>query len=223
MALKSIVGIVCTCLSVVSINTSAATYSITFYEKIALGWNLFDTDNYIVSGTGSFEINDADATPNNLVLFSEFLSFDANITARTGSAQFTLGTDDIFPLSEQGLLFDASGLPHRFDNPTTIEGNTAQMRSDEISGGLVSGLVLYDDDSFDLVILNDGSIVSRTTAISNGDAFTRLGGVWKFSPETTTHNLIANSFYLIQAVPIPAAIWLFGSGLIGLIGVARRK
>ena len=27
----------------------------------------------------------------------------------------------------------------------------------------------------------------------------------------------------IGAVPIPAATWLFGSGLIGLIGVARRK
>ena len=26
-----------------------------------------------------------------------------------------------------------------------------------------------------------------------------------------------------SAVPIPAAVWLFGSGLIGLIGVARRK
>ena len=26
-----------------------------------------------------------------------------------------------------------------------------------------------------------------------------------------------------QAVPIPSAMWLFGSGLIGLIGVARRK
>ena len=25
------------------------------------------------------------------------------------------------------------------------------------------------------------------------------------------------------AVPIPAAVWLFGSGLIGLIGLARRK
>ncbi|NOR25951.1 MAG: VPLPA-CTERM sorting domain-containing protein, partial [Desulforhopalus sp.] len=23
--------------------------------------------------------------------------------------------------------------------------------------------------------------------------------------------------------PVPAAVWLFGSGLIGLIGVARRK
>lgn len=27
----------------------------------------------------------------------------------------------------------------------------------------------------------------------------------------------------VSAVPIPAALWLFGSGLIGLIGVARRK
>ena len=27
----------------------------------------------------------------------------------------------------------------------------------------------------------------------------------------------------ISAVPLPAAVWLFGSGLLGLIGVARRK
>ena len=26
-----------------------------------------------------------------------------------------------------------------------------------------------------------------------------------------------------QVVPVPSAVWLFGSGLIGLIGVARRK
>jgi hypothetical protein len=25
------------------------------------------------------------------------------------------------------------------------------------------------------------------------------------------------------AVPVPAAVWLFGSGLLGMIGVARRK
>jgi len=25
------------------------------------------------------------------------------------------------------------------------------------------------------------------------------------------------------AVPVPAAVWLFGSGLLGLVGVARRK
>jgi hypothetical protein len=27
----------------------------------------------------------------------------------------------------------------------------------------------------------------------------------------------------ITVVPVPAAIWLFGSGLLGLVGVARRK
>ena len=27
----------------------------------------------------------------------------------------------------------------------------------------------------------------------------------------------------VQAIPVPAAVWLFGSGLLGLIGIARRK
>lgn len=27
----------------------------------------------------------------------------------------------------------------------------------------------------------------------------------------------------VQAIPIPAAVWLFGSGLLGLVGIARRK
>ncbi|MDO8706131.1 MAG: VPLPA-CTERM sorting domain-containing protein [Sulfuricaulis sp.] len=31
------------------------------------------------------------------------------------------------------------------------------------------------------------------------------------------------SFNTVQAVPVPAAVWLFASGLLGLIGVARRK
>jgi hypothetical protein len=30
-------------------------------------------------------------------------------------------------------------------------------------------------------------------------------------------------FLGVTAVPVPAAVWLFGSGLVGLVGVARRK
>ena len=32
-----------------------------------------------------------------------------------------------------------------------------------------------------------------------------------------------DNFSYVSAVPVPAAVWFFGSGLIGLIGVARRK
>jgi len=34
---------------------------------------------------------------------------------------------------------------------------------------------------------------------------------------------IVGSYSVISAVPIPAAVWLFGSGLLGLAGIARRK
>ena len=30
-------------------------------------------------------------------------------------------------------------------------------------------------------------------------------------------------FTRVSAVPVPAAVWLFGSGFLGLVGVARRK
>lgn len=32
-----------------------------------------------------------------------------------------------------------------------------------------------------------------------------------------------NASMVVEAVPIPAAVWLFGSGLIGLVGIARKK
>ncbi len=40
-------------------------------------------------------------------------------------------------------------------------------------------------------------------------------------PTANVHNILGNE--LLSAIPVPAAIWLFGSGLIGLIGFARRK
>lgn len=48
---------------------------------------------------------------------------------------------------------------------------------------------------------------------ANGDqfAFAELG---RYSNEI---------FFSTSAVPVPSAMWLFGSGLLGLIGVARRK
>ena len=48
-------------------------------------------------------------------------------------------------------------------------------------------------------------------------AFTLLDG------QFNTISGVVDSFGSASAVPVPAAIWLFGSGLLGLVGIARRK
>jgi len=45
-------------------------------------------------------------------------------------------------------------------------------------------------------------------------------GVWAEDPTSDFAFQIAGD---VSAVPVPAALWLFGSGLIGLVGLARRK
>lgn len=43
------------------------------------------------------------------------------------------------------------------------------------------------------------------------------------NPGCTVDAYFDNIVIDVTAVPVPAAVWLFGSGLIGLVGVARRK
>jgi len=55
----------------------------------------------------------------------------------------------------------------------------------------------------------DASVINQYAFIDN------------IHPTANLHNILGNE--LLSAIPVPAAIWLFGSGLIGLIGFARRK
>ena len=43
-----------------------------------------------------------------------------------------------------------------------------------------------------------------------------------FSLQSVNGNVVSTDI-VNTAVPVPAAVWLFGSGLIGLVGVARRR
>ena len=58
------------------------------------------------------------------------------------------------------------------------------------------------------------------------DAFVTLDYVnagAKFDSYSVGPTMITLEYEYIPAVPVPSAVWLFGSGLIGLIGLARRK
>jgi hypothetical protein len=50
-----------------------------------------------------------------------------------------------------------------------------------------------------------------------------LGGNWKTSSKKDLSHMTAYGSKTVSNVPIPAAVWLFGSGLIGVFGLSRRK
>lgn len=50
-----------------------------------------------------------------------------------------------------------------------------------------------------------------------------LGHLLDFNVTASALAYVENPFPVYSPVPLPAAVWLFGSGLIGLIGLARRK
>ena len=90
-------------------------------------------------------------------------------------------------------------------------------KTDILAGGTGAGLAA-DWANFGLVNLTTGADVSggvtvEFTAICGADAgcFSNLA----IDNVTVTAD--------VSAVPVPAAVWLFGSGLLGLVGVARRK
>ena len=64
--------------------------------------------------------------------------------------------------------------------------------------------------------------LTEADAINQTNADVVLRGSADAPLELTASNWMANNAPL-SAVPIPSAVWLFGSGLIGLVGVARRK
>jgi hypothetical protein len=62
------------------------------------------------------------------------------------------------------------------------------------------------------------------SATFTGQTFSTLGissgsYQWTWGSGATADSLTLN----VGAVPVPAAVWLFGSGLLGLVGMARRK
>ncbi len=84
---------------------------------------------------------------------------------------------------------------------------------------------MADDNGFDRLFLEDGTITFLDSAIRSGAAFTRFSGEWGFGFKGDHIGGIDSrpDYYLIQAVPIPASVWLFGSALPGLLGIAWRR
>jgi len=126
-------------------------------------------------------------------------------------------TDSVLAQMAEGddLIWTGSG-------DDTIGGNQG---NDIIDGGLGIDTVTFQGilTDYSIVQLIDGTyqVTGITDTLQGTDTISNVE-LASFSTQTsnTTYNL---ADIAVSAVPIPPAVWLFGSGVIGLIGIAKRK
>jgi len=116
--------------------------------------------------------------------------------------------------SYQGLSLDVQiGDIVGFAGPNGFGDHTATNTTTALS------LTLTGSDNFILGLSTDNGAnwLADTNVIqlgANGYRVEFLDGL---------NNVIQVDVQVIPAIPVPAAVWLFGSGLLGLVGIARRK
>ena len=73
--------------------------------------------------------------------------------------------------------------------------------------------------------LEDDLFDGTVTGTSSGDTFTGdAAWIWAYTFNIDAGDSVSISKALVlETVPVPTAAWLFGSGLLGLVGVARRR
>ena len=129
----------------------------------------------------------------------------------SSGAQCNPGSDDNVTINENLML--------SFDTQVTITDTT--FRNGE------HNTIFGDGAEFDLVI--DRGLVSEfsgTFTLEHLFTTDITGTTFEFM-NLNTIDTDPFRFYIsameVTAVPVPAAVWLFGSGLLGLAGIARRK
>ena len=84
---------------------------------------------------------------------------------------------------------------------------------------------LWANDLINAYDAQNGLNISETTPFSPDSMFTYSLGVTVVMDDFSSYELtnVSASMTEVSAVPVPAAVWLFGSGLLGLMGVLRRR
>ena len=137
------------------------------------------------------------------------------------------GNMTIDPTGRQGLagnLLTALGeQPWNIDNATTVVGTPTGVY-ETITTGTSTNLQKGLGQPFTMtgsVLQDAGANMWTGTLVSAGN----IGSAWGSSFDGTQYSELFNVTIKGEAsvIPVPAAVWLFGSGLLGLVGVARRK
>ena len=120
-----------------------------------------------------------------------------------------------------------------FGNLGVLQLNFLDAGGVAIAGGVEVSVDPCGTADVDLSVIQDGADISDWTQLSlSAVAPTGTASVQAFMLHIQTGDPCCSggslfwddvSLEAAPAVPVPAAVWLFGSGLLGLVGVARRR
>jgi hypothetical protein len=147
---------------------------------------------------------------------------DPDVTGSIGGGTWSVASTNTF----SGLLWTAHGGTtfgpgtYTFD---TIEG--AAITGLVVGAGQVGGHVLFNwGATADIDVVNVWDVASGVYTSTDGVAGNPANpdGILGYGMVDGPFPGFSANFDF-TAVPVPAAVWLFGSGLVGLVGVARRR
>lgn len=159
-------------------------------------------------------------------------NFFGNIDDGTANGSISDGTT----ATSFGCCIAAGGFS--ITNDDLLDADGADFLNSIAGASIFSAGDLIDSVGIegDIVTAGGGRIEVGLSYILVGNAFTSTDSSnYPFDPndlllalffiveEDSGGNIIFDAVGQLNPVPIPAAVWLFGSGLLGLIGVARRK
>ena len=216
MIFKSIVGATCTCLAVVSFSCNA--------DIISVDWKTAG-DNLITRDTDT-GLEWLDLTATTARSYSDISSklgagqeFDGWLYAtRVEIGEFwdAFGGDSAY---YNGWSTQNNGL---FDAIAPYWGDTYCERRGcapgEGTSHIITGDMHVESSNQHLVTLSDD--VTKDSSVN--EDYVMLEFAVAVHPGLASY-LYGSALVRETVVPIPSAVWLFGSGLIGLVGLARRK
>ena len=153
-----------------------------------------------------------------------------------GGGNGSLDNNERVPISmSNGLAIGSANAIGSVDNTWSFGGNPGvhytknalSIVSDDGNGNVVldmAGLtVFWGDPQADIDMGADNATITCAVDCSVGDTYSL-----DYSTVVPSGGFTGVLYGLhlegtVSAVPVPAAVWLFGSGLLGLVGVARRR